>query len=203
MRNKILLLISVFVVLLLVVSCAPPMTDEELEAELAKLTPEEREALVADLENKEGGALAGQAVSASIAAKYKISTKVATVPKAKVITFAKTKFQPTSVSFCIESDNGADYYVKGVIHLKLDKAEWEEFRGDYCFIKSVQDAHESSYPKCVGSYCYIKEVGCVHPFEFKPGKSLGIAAITTEYLTFSDFKCPSGCEDGACLPVPN
>jgi len=48
------------------VSCAPPLTDEELEAELAKLTPEEREQLLADLESKESGALAGNAFKAYV-----------------------------------------------------------------------------------------------------------------------------------------
>ena len=59
--KKVLILISMFVMFLLVVSCAPQeMTDEELQAELAKLTPEERAELLADLDAKESGALAGQ-----------------------------------------------------------------------------------------------------------------------------------------------
>ncbi|MDO8511403.1 MAG: LamG-like jellyroll fold domain-containing protein [Nanoarchaeota archaeon] len=66
-----LLLFSLFLV-----SCAAQMTDEELEAELAKLTPEEREALLKDLEN-EKGAFAGQAI-----AKY--SSKLAGVPKERI-----------------------------------------------------------------------------------------------------------------------
>lgn len=72
--SKISLLISVLLILIVVVSCAPQMTDEELEAELAKLTPEEREELLADLEAKEGGALAGQAYQAKYV--QKISPKV-------------------------------------------------------------------------------------------------------------------------------
>ncbi|MBU0470514.1 MAG: carbohydrate binding domain-containing protein, partial [Nanoarchaeota archaeon] len=46
------------------VSCVPEqsLTDEEIKAELAKLTPEERDALLKDLEN-ENGALAGQAMA--------------------------------------------------------------------------------------------------------------------------------------------
>src|SRR3989344_3002949 len=73
---------SVLLILILVVSCAPQMTDEELEAELAKLTPEEREQLLADLESKESGALAGQAVAKKIARSayaQKISPKAAKV----------------------------------------------------------------------------------------------------------------------------
>ena len=58
--SKISLLISVLLILIFLVSCAPQLTDEELEAELAKLTPEEREELLADLESKESGALAGK-----------------------------------------------------------------------------------------------------------------------------------------------
>ncbi|HLD79366.1 MAG TPA: YCF48-related protein [Candidatus Nanoarchaeia archaeon] len=56
MKTKILLLMSLAVVLLLVVSCAPKMTDEELEAELSKLSPEELEEVTA-----EDSALAGKA----------------------------------------------------------------------------------------------------------------------------------------------
>src|SRR3989344_5339394 len=74
--RKISLLISISLILIVVVSCAAQITDEELEAELAKLTPEEREQLLKDLEN-EKGAFAGQAI-----AKY--SSKLAGVPKARV-----------------------------------------------------------------------------------------------------------------------
>ena len=41
MKNKVLLLISMFVILLFVVSCVPKMTDEELAAELSGLSDEE------------------------------------------------------------------------------------------------------------------------------------------------------------------
>src|SRR3989344_6973679 len=74
--RKISLLISISLILIVVVSCAAQITDEELEAELAKLSPEEREQLLADLEN-EKGAFAGQAI-----AKY--SSKLAGVPKARI-----------------------------------------------------------------------------------------------------------------------
>ena len=78
MKNKILWLVSVLVILLFLVSCVPQqVSDEELEAELAKLTPEQKEALVNDLEN-ENGALAGQA----IAAKY--GATIAKIPAARV-----------------------------------------------------------------------------------------------------------------------
>jgi len=79
-----LLIISALLILIVVVSCAPQqqLTDDELEAELAKLTPEEREELVKDLENKESGALAGQASAKKIAGSayaQKISPKAARV----------------------------------------------------------------------------------------------------------------------------
>ena len=61
---------------LFLVACVPqkPLTDEELKAELSKLTPEEREALLKDLESKEGGAFAGQAIRSRYS---KISPKAA------------------------------------------------------------------------------------------------------------------------------
>ncbi|HLD79367.1 MAG TPA: DUF4215 domain-containing protein [Candidatus Nanoarchaeia archaeon] len=84
--KKLLILVSMLVMFLLVVSCAPQeLTDEELDAELAKLTPEERAELLADLEAKESGALAGQA-SKEFTAKYarKISPKVLRVSTIKL-----------------------------------------------------------------------------------------------------------------------
>ncbi len=59
MKNKLLMLISVMVTFLFLVSCAPqkPLTDEELQAELSKLPPEELEAVTAE----DKGALAGKA----------------------------------------------------------------------------------------------------------------------------------------------
>ena len=57
MKNKSLFLISMFVILLFVVSCAPKMSDEELQAELSKLSPEEREAVTSE----DSGTFAGMA----------------------------------------------------------------------------------------------------------------------------------------------
>jgi len=57
MMKKLLILVSMVVMFLLIVSCAPKMSDEELEAELGKLSPEELEAVTAE----DDGALAGQA----------------------------------------------------------------------------------------------------------------------------------------------
>ncbi len=73
------LLLSLLVFILFIVSCVPQqISDEELQAELAKLTPKEREALMKDLEN-EKSALAGQAVRS---AKY--GATIAKVPAAQV-----------------------------------------------------------------------------------------------------------------------
>ena len=64
---KISLFISLLLILIIVVSCAPRMTDEELEAKLAKLTPKEREALIEYAQGR--SAPAGMA----IASKYPVS----------------------------------------------------------------------------------------------------------------------------------
>src|SRR3989344_8661003 len=69
--RKIILFISMLVMFTFLVSCAPQeLTDEELEAELGKLTPEERAELLNDLEAKESGALAGQASYRVFTEKY-------------------------------------------------------------------------------------------------------------------------------------
>ncbi|MBU1976658.1 MAG: hypothetical protein KKA62_01755, partial [Nanoarchaeota archaeon] len=80
MNRRSLMLVGVFVLLLFLVSCLPqkPLTDEELEAELTKLTPEEREVLVKDLESGDG-ALAGQASARTI------PSRVKNVPKIRII----------------------------------------------------------------------------------------------------------------------
>ncbi len=57
MKNKSLFLISMFVILLFVVSCAPKMSDEELSVELSKLSPEELEAVTSE----DSGTFAGMA----------------------------------------------------------------------------------------------------------------------------------------------
>jgi len=92
------------------------MTDEELEAELAKLTPEEREQLLADLESKEGGALAGQASRAKYVSK--VSPKVARV----VARASKSKIQAIlekRLIKCTDSD-GYDLFVKGTTEGRLN-----------------------------------------------------------------------------------
>ncbi|MDP3697965.1 MAG: serine hydrolase domain-containing protein [Nanoarchaeota archaeon] len=78
--GKILVAILLLIMFMFLISCAPtkPLTDEELKAELAKLTLEEREQLLADLESKESGAFAGQAIRAKSYAK-KVSPRIVTV----------------------------------------------------------------------------------------------------------------------------
>ncbi|MBI4147207.1 hypothetical protein HY494_00990 [Candidatus Woesearchaeota archaeon] len=79
--RKRFLLLFLLVSILFLVSCVPQqISDEELAAELAKLTPEEREALVKDLEN-EKGAFAGQAIKS---AKYGATVAKAPVAQIKV-----------------------------------------------------------------------------------------------------------------------
>src|SRR3989344_2782980 len=55
--RKLMLLISMLVISLVVVSCAPKMSDEELEVELSKLSPGELEAVTAE----DSGTFAGMA----------------------------------------------------------------------------------------------------------------------------------------------
>ncbi|MDP3698633.1 MAG: serine hydrolase domain-containing protein [Nanoarchaeota archaeon] len=79
--RKSLVAISLLIMFMFLVSCAPqkPLTDEELKAELAKLTPEERAQLLKDLDAKEeGGAFAGQAIRTRPYAQ-KVSPRIVTV----------------------------------------------------------------------------------------------------------------------------
>lgn len=62
--RKIIVIMSLLVAFLLLAACAPkPLTDEEVKAELTKLTPEQRQQLLKDLESDESGAFVGQAVA--------------------------------------------------------------------------------------------------------------------------------------------
>ncbi len=79
---KKIIVISLLVIFMFLVSCAPQITDEELEAELAKLTPEEREQLLKDLESK--SAFAGQAVKQKAATKYGLSKNATVASKAQI-----------------------------------------------------------------------------------------------------------------------
>src|SRR3989344_5939653 len=131
--RKIILFISMLVMFTFLVSCAPQeLTDEELEAELAKLTPEEQAELLNDLEAKEGGALAGQAKFFKSAYSRKAPTLANYVTKAsssqiaQVITVTRgftaprtpkcddsDKVVPPSPPSYPNSQNGENYFVKG------------------------------------------------------------------------------------------
>lgn len=120
MKNKILLLLSMMVIFLFVVSCAPQMTDEELKAELAKLTPEERAELLADLEAKESGSLAGQAVKAKYVGK--VSARLLTAKPALVRSAIATLPSATvGQTTCSDTDadaanpTGLDEFKKGTL----------------------------------------------------------------------------------------
>ena len=61
MKNKMLLFLSIVVVLLFIVACAPKVSDEQLENDLSKLSPEEQDALLKQAESS--NAAAGNAVA--------------------------------------------------------------------------------------------------------------------------------------------
>ena len=100
------------------ISCAPQITDEELEAELAKLTPEQREELLADLESKSNSAFAGQAVKVrqDSISKYGISKAASTAPTTRIKTavnklltqvpaVADTSTDGKAAQFCNKPEN--------------------------------------------------------------------------------------------------
>ncbi len=98
------------------VSCAPQITNEELEAELAKLTPKQREELLADLESKEGSAFAGQAVRQESTIKYGISKAASMAPTTRIKTavnklsaqapaIADTTTDGKAAQFCNKPEN--------------------------------------------------------------------------------------------------
>ncbi len=107
---------SLLVMFMFLVSCAPQITDEELEAELAKLTPEQREELLADLESKGNSAFAGQAVRQESTLKYGISKAASTAPTTQIKTVmgklstqapsvADTSVEGKAAQFCNKPEN--------------------------------------------------------------------------------------------------
>lgn len=72
MKNKILLLLSMMVVFLLVVSCAPSQTGKAAEAELEQLSDAELEQVIAEGEAAGSAAVAGQATATSRVAAGKL-----------------------------------------------------------------------------------------------------------------------------------
>jgi|SRR3989338_7344098 len=108
--RKLLVVCSLLIMLVFLVSCAPeaPLTDEELEAELAKLTPEEREQLLADLEAKDSGALAGKGYASAIAKttySKKVSPKVVkAITRASPAQVTQIRAAVTKVETVIKAD---------------------------------------------------------------------------------------------------
>jgi len=199
--SKISLLISVVLILIVVVSCAPQMTDEELEAELAKLTPEEREELLADLESKESGALAGQAYSAAVA-KYKLPAKVATVSKAKVVLIAKKITLPTQcpnkcfVKVHLEPINNIDvstkYFIEGSQYFYVGQESYWNWHISNC--KEI-DFGESVPVGPQGAGGIVREIyGCYKKQICGPEQEGTLSEDT------GMIPCPYGCSNGACLP---
>ena len=120
--RKILIVSLLLVIFMFLIACAPkPFTDEELKAELSKLTPEERAQLLKDLDNEEGGAFAGQAIRTrypSISANA--ASRIAATPKAQVqavVSSLSDTLDPKLVNLnlpaCTDSDDnpdGSQYY---------------------------------------------------------------------------------------------
>src|SRR3989338_876332 len=192
---------DVVLILIVVVSCAPQMTDEELEAELAKLTPEEREKLLADLESKESGALAGQAYSAAVA-KYKLPAKVATVSKAKVVLIAKKITLPTQcpnkcfVKVHLEPINNIDvstkYFIEGSQYFYVGQESYWNWHISNC--KEI-DFGESVPVGPQGAGGIVREIyGCYKKQICGPEQEGTLSEDT------GMIPCPYGCSNGACLP---
>ncbi|MBU0470541.1 MAG: hypothetical protein KKA62_05540 [Nanoarchaeota archaeon] len=126
--KKILVISSLLVLFIFLVSCLPQqqITDEELETELAKLTPEQREQLLKDLESKDGGALAGQAVRQEFVSKYGIS-KTASMASAKQIKTVAIKLSQ----------------IKGVTNELIEEMTIEKKATEFC--KDSQNAGKKTH----------------------------------------------------------
>ena len=201
--KKILVIGSLLVVILFLVSCAPQMTDEELEAELAKLTPEEREALIKDLETQEKGAFAGQAV-----AKY--SPKLAGVSKDRMQAILQ---KPT----CTDSDGGKDYFKSGAT-TNMNLPEDKRVNQDECRLKlevSVKDGNIGTPSffyygepmNCdkykVGSIFFYKNLyasGNVQVISVEGCELEEVFCLDANSNRSETINCPYGCSNGACLP---
>lgn len=96
-------IICFLLISILLVSCAP---DPELEAELAKLSPEERQQI---LEEKESGALSGEASA------QKYSSRIANANAAQIKAAMK---KLTTAAQCLDSDGGMNYQLQGAARLE-------------------------------------------------------------------------------------
>tara|TARA_Y100000034_G_C6891261_1_gene410047 strand:- start:53 stop:2500 length:2448 start_codon:yes stop_codon:yes gene_type:complete len=98
---------------------------------------------------------------------------------------------------CTDSDEGDDYYTKGYRLTQINGPYNRE--EDYCIIDpfiyssgSVVSDPQKKVDRCEGNKCYVIEYHCKDKEDF-PQDYLARAHI--------GFKCPNGCEDGACLKI--
>src|SRR3989344_3063908 len=97
------ILFSLMIISLVLISCTP---DPELEAELAKLSPEEREQI---LQEKEQGALTGEASA------QKYGSKIANANAAQIKAVME---KLTTAPKCLDSDGGINLQVQGAARLE-------------------------------------------------------------------------------------
>jgi len=69
-----------------------------------------------------------------------------------------------------KDSDGKDFYTKGFVYDRT-LFGWEVSSGDVCSGDSVQEKIVNKDPNVVGRY----------------------------YTSFEEFKCPKGCQDGACI----
>lgn len=184
MRKK-FVVISLLVMFIFLISCVPtkPLTDEELEAELAKLTPEERAQLLKDLDTKEGGAFAGQA----IARKYG-SSKIAYATRQQIKNFvlktkpAKVTLEGIDGTWCFDSDGHLN-----IFSIQETKGYCQDSSGTYLTDSCVKDLQLYNERECVG----VDAVGFPGKLEKVKCNPLG-----------PNGHCYAlkGCSDGACNP---
>ena len=193
------------------VSCAPKMSDEQLEKDLSKLSPEEQSALLKQAQS--GNAVAGNA----------IASRYATSDRTQLVRILSEMRAKQLIPSCTDSDGGKDYFTFGTVIGKNSSSKQETFY-DRCevfgkailkngedtiayeaYVKDVSDCNQ--YP--VGSKYLInsKWEGKVTKHSCKVVENS--CQLDPEYgyrLEVSEYDCPNGCKDGACLqnlPKPN
>ncbi|MDO8510602.1 MAG: hypothetical protein Q7S55_00390 [Nanoarchaeota archaeon] len=160
------------IILLVVVSCAPKMSDEELEAELSKLSPEELEAVTAE----DSGTLAGMAKANPKLIQLQSSYKNA------ISTSRKCSDKDADATY----PNGRDYFEKGAITWSVnsqpngpveDACNGDtSLRENYCSkipdglrlteIVDCQKVGEKNFPGTTGWKCV--DGACVAPGQMQP-----------------------------------
>ena len=172
------------------VSCAPKVSDEQLEKDLSKLSPEEQSALLKQAQS--GNAVAGNA----IASKYGASDKKQLV---RILSEIRAKQQLGYV--CIDSD-GDNPYVKGTItgyyynvsHPESEKPDPVIFT-DFCMPESAYYNKVDFCANCgvVEHFCKKMEIPN-WPSPIK--KYIGTIQVVPDGKT---VVCPKGCSNGACI----